>query len=431
MDISSDQSSMKTVNPVPGIDLGPQGRINSRNSGPEIKTSRNLCPHESPLANRRGILGAITLIPEYYDAQDYSEAKKLVIVTVVALAGTSGPMGTSIVMPAVSKITASLETTESMVNISVGIYLLALGVFSMWWSNFSEKHGRRNVYLISFSWFLAFSLGSCFVQSVAALIVLRLLSGVGASAVQACGTATVADLYVLEERGRALGIFYLGPLLGPFLSPILGGVVAEVFGWRATMWVMVIICLVNLLLILLLLPETSKNTSGFKEQYNPEAGKSNESDSIQNWKLFPSRPASLVTSIIRDSICENKPADATTGLVLPSISNNHIETSTEQHKISMGKIIYDYTVRPAHAIVLLGYPPMTLMVLYSGVAFMGVYFLNISLTYSFCRKPYGFNTIFVGLTYVPNSVAYLVTSIYGGKWLDYLLSRYAKFHNGE
>ena len=143
---------------------------------------------------------------------------------------TTGPMGTSIILPAVEDVARLLHTSETMVNVLVGIFLLSLGVFPMWWSNFSERHGRRPVYIVSFSWFLAFSVGSAVAPSISALIVLRMLAGAGALAVQACGAATVADLYVPEERGAALGIFYLGPLLGPFLLPIIGGAVAQAWG---------------------------------------------------------------------------------------------------------------------------------------------------------------------------------------------------------
>ncbi len=35
------------------------------------------------------------------------------------------------------------------------------------------------------------------------------------------------DVWEVRERGKAMGIFYLGPLLGPLLAPIIGGALSE------------------------------------------------------------------------------------------------------------------------------------------------------------------------------------------------------------
>lgn len=66
------------------------------------------------------------------------------------------------------------------------------------------------------------------------------------------GAGSVADIWEVRERGRAMGIFYLGPLLGPLLAPIIGiffdhtlhlqstdihssgGALAQAWGWRST-----------------------------------------------------------------------------------------------------------------------------------------------------------------------------------------------------
>lgn len=165
---------------------------------------------------RRGLLAQITLIAEIEDARCYGRGTKYVLLFIVVLACFLGPMGTSILYPASPDVARSLDTTEGVVNISVGTYILSLGIFPLWWLNFSERHGRRTIYIISFTWFLAFCIGSALAPSIGVLIALRFLSGAGASSVQACGAATVADLYVQEERGFALGLFYLGNLVSIF-----------------------------------------------------------------------------------------------------------------------------------------------------------------------------------------------------------------------
>ena len=112
-----------------------------------------------PKSERRGLLSWMTIMPEYQDPRNYRRIQKFIIVCVVAFAGVAGPMGTSILLPAVKDLSTELDTTIAMVNVSVGIYIISLGVFPMWWSNFSEKHGRRSVFVVSFAWFFAFTIG--------------------------------------------------------------------------------------------------------------------------------------------------------------------------------------------------------------------------------------------------------------------------------
>ncbi|KAG7191249.1 MFS antiporter qdr3, partial [Scheffersomyces spartinae] len=164
--------------------------------------------------------------------------------------------GTSIMLPAIGDIVKDLHTDETMVNVSVGVYSLSLGIFPIWWSSFLERYGRRTVYLVSFTLFFAFSVGAAFAPNISILIGLRVLQDGCSASVQAVGAGTVSDLFVQQEMGKAMGLYYLGPLLGPFSAPIIGGVVGEVWGWRATQWSLAIVSGVNVMSILLLLPET-------------------------------------------------------------------------------------------------------------------------------------------------------------------------------
>lgn len=525
---------------------------NSRSSSSE---------HKVPRAQRRGPLAFLTVIPEYDDARNYSSGVKLWIVLIVAFAGTTGPMGTSIMLPAIDEMARDLSTSVSTVNVSVGVYLILLGVFPMWWSNFSERHGRRVVYVASYAWFLAFLIGLALAPTILSLVVMRLLAGVGASAVQACGAATVADLYVMEERGTALGLFYLGPLLGPFLSPIVGGAVAEAWGWRATMWVMVIVCGCNVVLLFFFLPETLRrddlmaqvrrrlkeqiqrgeiDVGGLREDQrenqrgekdaenavetvelglggatsgslhrgsfsqkssqdqnnrttntitnNKTANDSSKVDDVANTEKAEAHPDKNISalpdaigtvggcpmdlvgalersslessvesrlnriisnlshnsSLRRQVLSDETPVDLLTPSLL-RINTNRSAYSRRIQEIEMTRAelddsvepqgwshhVYDYIVRPAHAVLLLGYPPVALAIFFSAVSFMGIYLFNISITNCYSADPYNYSSVIVGLMYIPNSVTYIVASILGGRWNDWLIRRCAARNHGD
>ena len=66
------------------------------------------------------------------------------------------------------------------------------------------------------------------------LIVFRVLSGGASASVQSVGAGTVADIWDPKARGKAMGVFQLGPLCGPGLAPVIGGALTQGLGWRST-----------------------------------------------------------------------------------------------------------------------------------------------------------------------------------------------------
>ncbi|CAI4037282.1 hypothetical protein SMKI_02G1500 [Saccharomyces mikatae IFO 1815] len=209
-----------------------------------------------PKNERRGLLPQLAIVPEFKDARDYPPKMKKMIVFLIAFSSMMGPMGTSIIFPAINAITTEFKTSVIMVNVSIGVYLLSLGVFPLWWSSLSELEGRRTTYITSFALLFAFNIGSALAPDINSFIALRMLCGAASASVQSVGAGTVADLYISEDRGKNLSYYYLGPLLAPLLSPIFGSLLVNRWPWRSTQWFMVILSGCNVILLTVLLPET-------------------------------------------------------------------------------------------------------------------------------------------------------------------------------
>lgn len=220
-----------------------------------------------PPKKRRGLLARFCLIPEYQDARELPSNLRRAIVFIIAFCAMLGPMGTSILLPASDDAVDDLGTTITILNVAIGVYLITLGVIPLWWSNLSERHGRRSVYIVSFILYLGFTIGCALSKDVNTLIGFRVLSGGCAASVQSVGAGTIGDLFPITKRGAAMGLFYLGPLAGPLLSPIIGGAITsnKRFGWRATQWFLVCLSGGCCLLIIFFLPET------LRKQDNREA----------------------------------------------------------------------------------------------------------------------------------------------------------------
>jgi predicted MFS family arabinose efflux permease len=103
------------------------------------------------------------------------------------------------------------------------------------------------------------------------LIVMRILTGAAAASVQAVGAGTVSDVWEPKDRGRTIGVFYLGLLCDPGLTPKIGGALTQNLGWRSTLWFLAIFGRALLALIIFLLPETLKHKTP-TESADPDVG---------------------------------------------------------------------------------------------------------------------------------------------------------------
>jgi MFS family permease len=97
-------------------------------------------------------------------------------------------------------------------------------------SGYSEVFGRRSIYIVSFAFFVMFFAIAVVSVNMGIGIVFRLLMSGAAGSVQSVGSGTIADFWEPKERGKAMGIFMLGPLCGPGLAPIIGGALTQAFG---------------------------------------------------------------------------------------------------------------------------------------------------------------------------------------------------------
>lgn len=123
-------------------------------------------------------------------------------------------LNTLVHLAALPELSKAFDVTPTVVNLSVAFYMLSMSIFPLWWSSFSEQYGRRSIYLISFALNTIFCLLSGFSVNIAMLIVCRALAGGASASVQAVGAGSLADIWDSEERGRAMGLYYCGPLLG-------------------------------------------------------------------------------------------------------------------------------------------------------------------------------------------------------------------------
>jgi multidrug resistance protein len=143
------------------------------------------------------------------------------------------PVSSSMIAPAVDAISRQFNITNQVEQeLTLSIFVLAYAVGPLFLGPLSEMYGRVIVLQLANLMYLVFNLCCGIAQSKGQLIAFRFLSGLGGSAPLAIGGGVLSDLFTAEERGRAISIYSLAPLLGPAVGPIAGGFIAENTTWR-------------------------------------------------------------------------------------------------------------------------------------------------------------------------------------------------------
>ena len=106
----------------------------------------------------------------------------------------------------------------------------------------SELYGRLIVYRVTTVLFVIFTIACAYAPSLNSLIAFRFLAGSAGSAPLVLGSGTIADCYPREQRGTAMAVFSMGPLLGPVIGPVAGSFLSQDAGWR---WVFRLIAILS------------------------------------------------------------------------------------------------------------------------------------------------------------------------------------------
>ncbi|EEY14838.1 fluconazole resistance protein [Verticillium alfalfae VaMs.102] len=124
-------------------------------------------------------------------------------------------------------------------------------------SPLSEIYGRHVVLSSANAFFCVWLIGCALAPSLNALIVFRFLTGVGGSGCLTIGGGIIADIIPVHQRGRAITIWMLGPLIGPTIGPLIGAFVAQDIGWRWTGWIVLAASVPMVVAIAILSQETN------------------------------------------------------------------------------------------------------------------------------------------------------------------------------
>lgn len=208
--------------------------VRDRDQSPRSHSLRCSLRHEREQAKHHDAnLVTWTGPSDPHNPKNWAFKRKWAATIVVSIFTFISPVSSSMVAPALGSIAEEFRIERSVEqSLVLSIFLLAYAVGPLILGPLSELYGRTIVLQLSNLFFLVFNLGCGLSRTKSQIIVFRFLSGLGGSAPLALGGGVLSDLFVAEERGKAISIYSLAPLLGPAVGPIAGSFIAAHTTWR-------------------------------------------------------------------------------------------------------------------------------------------------------------------------------------------------------
>ena len=161
---------------------------------------------------------------------------KWILLLVVSGGGFLSIMNAGMVNIGAPSMIEAFETNASLIVWVNLAFTMGMIVPLLPLSRISDVFGRKRLYLLG-ALIVPAGLGlSAVSQDLAQLIMARVVTGVGSSMILANDNALLTQAFPTSERGKAQGLINVGFGLGIGFSFFFGGILIDIFDWKALFW---------------------------------------------------------------------------------------------------------------------------------------------------------------------------------------------------
>src|SRR5436190_21265335 len=172
-------------------------------------------------------------------------------------------LDSTVVALALPSIEHDLGASRAEVQWVLNGYLLVIAALVVSAGRLGDIFGRRAVFAAGLLVFLAGSVLAGAAWSPEAVIIGRLVQGVGAAGMLPLSLALVSDAFPPERRPQAIGIWTAISSLALGIGPLIGGFLVDA-DWRLIFWINVPLCAIGLAIVLATVRESRDETAGHR-----------------------------------------------------------------------------------------------------------------------------------------------------------------------
>jgi Bcr/CflA subfamily drug resistance transporter len=188
---------------------------------------------------------------------EYSLSAQRKFILVLFLVGFLMGLGIDLYVPSLPAITNYFHTQPSLVQLTIGLYMLGYGVAQVFLGVLSDSLGRKKILVTSGLVYSLVSFLTAFSPNIYALNVLRFFQGISIAGMAVVTRAMAVDCFTGKDLAKATSYFGLSWSLGPILGPFIGGYLQHYFGWQANFYLLGVYGLVISIFVYMKIPETN------------------------------------------------------------------------------------------------------------------------------------------------------------------------------
>ena len=160
-----------------------------------------------------------------------------------------GPLGIDLYLPTIPTIAQDLGSSVSLIQSTIALFILVLGVGQLISGPLVDKFGRKPIAIAGILIYIVGSVIATISTDSTLFIISRLLQASAVCCTSVVAFTCVRDCFNGNEAARVFG-FLNGTLnIIPALAPLLGGLLAEYWGWRAPFGFLIFYSVLVLILI--------------------------------------------------------------------------------------------------------------------------------------------------------------------------------------
>lgn len=177
-------------------------------------------------------------------------------IAIITIIHALSPLAMQIFVPALPAIRSDFSSTKPDTQLVVTGFSVALAVAMLAYGPISDRFGRRRVILLGLTLFCLGSAISYRADSLAVLVLGRVVQAIGVAGGSTMGRAVAADILPPERLARTLSFMTMALVMGPMLAPVVAGYLVTAVGWRSIPLLLGVCSLLLLLMALKWMPET-------------------------------------------------------------------------------------------------------------------------------------------------------------------------------
>lgn len=141
------------------------------------------------------------------------------------------------ILPAMPLIEASFDTPSPLSSAQiVTTFVLGMAVGELIIGPISDAYGRRPAVIAGLVVFAAGTVVAASADSFGAVILGRLLQGIGVAGPKIGTRAMIRDRYAGADMARIMSVIFTLLILVPMFAPAVGAVITSLAGWRGVFW---------------------------------------------------------------------------------------------------------------------------------------------------------------------------------------------------